>query len=738
MFRGLILLALSVFAAWCQSGGTVRGTVRLESNGAPLHRASVLLVELKRTAETNEDGSFEFQNVLPGRYSVLAHLHPFSDTRKSIEVKAGDTATVDFSMRIAVVHEEITVTATGQEQSTLESFQTVQSLGNLELLPRASASLGESLDGLTGVAKRSGGPGSSRPVIRGFDGDRVLVMQDGLPTGTLSSQSGDHGEPFDVSSVERVEIVRGPATLLWGTNALGGVVNVISNQVPSDLKAKQGVRGFLSATGGSANALGGGSGGFDVSDGEWMLSMLGGGIRTGDYQTPIGKVENSESETRYISGALGRYTNKSFFNLNYGVWDGRYGIPLLEEPEKSTGKSAFPGPRRGGGDDESPVDLAFRRHNFRVTAGAKDINSVLDRFTMQLNYSNWNHTEFEGDEVGTVFRNKILTYRGVVDQKRTGILSGSFGFSGFHRDFKAVGAEALAPFTTQRNFAVFGLEELHFERFKLQFGGRVESNQFRPVEGRNRNFTGFSGSAGINTKLWTNGSFTATYSRSYRAPALEELYNLGPHPGNNAFEIGDQDLGREASNGAELSVRHSGGRMRAEANFFYYGLQNYIYLAPTGRIVEGLIEAGYAQNNARYWGFEGKLDTSLSRNLWLNLGFDQVRAELTSPSTPLPRIPPVRGRIGLDWRWKGFSVNPQLQVADRAGRTFATETPTAGYAVFNLNGGYTWAGSHLLHNVSASWFNAGDRLYRNHVSLIKDFAPEIGRGFRVGYTVRFF
>ena len=140
-------------------------------------------------------------------------------------------------------------------------------------------------------------------------------------------------------------------------------------------------------------------------------------------------------------------------------------------------------------------------------------------------------------------------------------------------------------------------------------------------------------------------------------------------------------------------MRHAAARLRGEANFFYYALSNFIYLAPTGRIEDGLIEAEYAQSNARYWGFEGKLDAGLTRNLWLNLGFDQVRAELTKTATPLPRIPPVRGRAGLDWRWKGFSVNPQLVVAARADRTFRTETETAGYAVFNVNGGYAWASS---------------------------------------------
>jgi iron complex outermembrane receptor protein len=266
----------------------------------------------------------------------------------------------------------------------------------------------------------------------------------------------------------------------------------------------------------------------------------------------------------------------------------------------------------------------------------------------------------------------------------------------------------------------------------------------------NRSFTGFSGAAGIHVPLWKGGAFVTNYTHSYRAPSLEELYNNGPHLGSLTFEVGNENLKAERSNGFDLSLRHQAPRVRAEGNFFYYRIGNFVFLAPTGDIEDGLIEAEFLQGRTRYLGGEANLDVGLHRFLWLNLGLDVVRAELreavttlsTGAVTPagasLPRIPPLRGRVGFDLRWNGLSVRPEAVLAQSQERLFLTETRTPGFAVFNLKASYTRAQMHALHVLSFEAFNLGDRLYRNHLSFIKDLAPEIGRGVRFGYTVRFF
>lgn len=716
---GLLLVLFLNAVCFSQSGGIISGTVYLEPSRQPMHNARIILSPLGRSADSDENGRFEFRDVPPGSYQVIARSPGLADDRKAIRLAAGASQTVEFALRIAPVHESITVTATGREEATLDVMQPVTALQQTDLLPRSAASLGEVLEIVPGIAKRSFGPGTARPVIRGFDADRVLILEDGIRTGTLSSQSGDHGEPIDTNSLERLEVVRGPGTLLYGSNAIGGVVNAISRH-DIHKHPDPGVRGFLTGVGGSNNDLGGGSAGFEIGVKQWQFWASGGGQRTGDYQTPVGAVANSQSRLAQTNGGLGHYGEKGFLSFNYAFTDSRYGIPFDSNEE-----------------DPEVAELLLRRHTYRISGGLKDAG-FLDGIQLRLNYSDYDHQEIVGGEPETLFFNNQFVYRTVFDQKKRGRLGGSFGFWGMHRDYKIEGEESLAPPTTQNAFAAFALESLDFETTRLQFGGRVERNQYNPTGLRERSFTGFSGAVGLSQRLWQDGAFVMNYSHSYRAPAIEELYNNGPHPGNLAFEVGNPELKAERNNGLDISVRHQSSRVRGDLNFFYYHVGDFVYLAPTGNIEDGLREAEYLQEDSRFIGSEAKLDLGLHPNFWINLGADTVNARLKVSKAFLPRIPPLRGRAGFDARYKGLSLRPELVMAYAQNKTFPTETGTAGYTVMNLAGSYTIARPHYLHVFSASLFNAGDRLYRNHLSFIKEFAPELGRGVRFGYTIQFF
>ncbi|MBX5480193.1 MAG: TonB-dependent receptor plug domain-containing protein, partial [Pyrinomonas methylaliphatogenes] len=258
----LIVVLSGTPRAFAQGTGGLRGTVVLDQSGEPLHNANVSIVQLRRATNTDEDGKYEFQQIPPGTYRVIVHAAGFPDAVETVTIRAGETATLDFRLKLAPIREEVTVTATGQEQLALEAYQSVTAVNSIDLVQRSHTSLGEALENEPGIAKRSFGPGSARPVIRGFDGDRVLVLQDGLGVGSLGSQSGDHGEPIDVLSVDRIEVVRGPATLLYGSNAIGGVVNAISGRFDNPDRPQSGLRGYLTGSAGTANALGGGGGGF--------------------------------------------------------------------------------------------------------------------------------------------------------------------------------------------------------------------------------------------------------------------------------------------------------------------------------------------------------------------------------------------------------------------------------------------------------------------------------------------
>jgi iron complex outermembrane receptor protein len=707
-------------------GATLRGKVTLGENGTAVHNVTVTILQLRRTVETDDNGVYEFQNVPAGVYDVSAHLDRVPDVVQSVKLGAGATETLDFQLRLTGVKEQITVTASGNDESSFNSIQSVTSLGSIELAQKNTASLGEALDHQLGVAKRSFGPGNSRPVVRGFDGDRVLVLQDGERIGSLGAQSGDHGEPLDVLTLEKLEVVKGPATLLYGSNAIGGVVNAISGHE----SAHKGIHGYLTGVLGSNRQQYGGSGGIEFGTQHWLFWGNGGGQRSDDYKA--GKdtlVANSFTRSANGAGGLGYYADKAFFSANYAYNKNRYGIPYDSAEE-----------------NPEIVFLNPRKNTVKFNGGFRDADSFINSGKFTFQFSDYKHDEVNADTglINTGFKNKTLVYDGMFDERRVGRYSGTFGFWGLHRDYQSTGEEAIAPPTKQNSFAAFALQKLDFERLQLQFSGRVERTAYNPgtlndASFTERSFTGFSGAAGARFQTWKGGAFVANYSHNYRAPALEELYNNGPHPGNLTFEIGNQNLQRESGDGIEFGIRHSSNRIRGEFNVFSYRIKDYVYLAPTGEVdAEGLIVANYEQAKSRFTGTEAQFDFGLHSNLWLLTGLDYVNAKLVDADTPLPRIPPLRGRLGLEFRYKGLTVTPEAVMAKDQNRIFTTETRTPGYTTFNVNSSYTFTTQHIAHVFSVNGFNLGDRLYFNHLSFIKNIAPEIGRGVRLTYTLRFF
>lgn len=721
LFVSLLLASPAI----AQSGATLRGVATLGDSGKPIHNVLITVLQLKRTVSTDDEGQYEFTGLPPGRYDVLAHLDRVPDIVRTVELTAGKTETLDFEVQLSNLTEQVTVTATGTEQALSSSIQAVEVIGSVDLAKKSPVSLGESLDGELGVAKRSFGPGTARPVIRGFDGDRVLVLQDGNRAGGLGFQSGDHAEPVNVLTVERVEVVKGPATLLYGSNAIGGVVNAVSGHD----SAHKGINGYLTALGSTNSKQAGGSGGFEAGTDKWLFWANGGGQRSSDYTTPLGTVRNSFSREANLAVGVGYYVPEAFISFNYDFNKRRYGIPV--------NPNAI---------DPEVVNLNPRRHSFEARGGFRESASFVQAGTFSVQYNNYAHSETDAvtNEVGTSFKNNSIIFQSIFDQKKFGKWSGRFGSFGSHRDFSATGDEALAPPTKHNSLAFFALQNLDFEHAAFQFGARVEHNAYHPEETlrrgilSDRSFTGFSGAAGLRIPTWTGGSVVANYSHSYRAPSLEELYNNGPHAGNQAFEIGDPGLKREVGNGLDFGVRHSSKRLRFELNGFYYRINDFIFLAPTGAVLDDLQVAEYRQGKTRYTGAEARFDAALHSAVWLNAGLDYVKADLVETGTPLPRIPPLRGRVGLEIRYKGLLLNPEVVMTKDQDQIFTNETRTPGYAVFGLSGSYLIAQGHTAHIISFNGFNLGDRLYRNHLSFIKDFAPEMGRGLRVTYTMRFF
>ncbi|MEZ5307759.1 MAG: TonB-dependent receptor [Pyrinomonadaceae bacterium] len=765
----ILLLAIPAFA----QSGSISGKITNVADGALVPGVSVTIVKLKISTETNDVGEYSFEGVPAGTYTLVTHLEGFADKAQRVTVSDG-AQTVDFALSLAAISAEVTITATGEEQSVYETFSTVSSVGISGINQQASTSLGEVLDNEAGVSKRSfGGGGSSRPSIRSFEGDRVLILTDGVRNGSIGSASGDHGEPISPFNLERIEVIKGPATLLYGSNAIGGVVNTVSDD---ENEAHPGLRGYFTGFTGSVNKQLGGAGGVEYGIGKYIFKADGNSANEGDIKTPFGRIDNSASRSYGGSFGVGYFGEKSFVRGNFTVDRRRYGIPYAALFESGEILSIA----NGGIDCEAPeamcqydieaiktafqnvlpsvpdenVDIKMRRNNYRVRFGFHDFDGIFDRGNFSIDFTDYNHKEIEvagaTEDVATTFDNDVFSFRGMLSQKKSGVFSGQLGAEGFRRSYLTQGAEQLIDGRVRQDmFGIFGLQQIEFKRVALQLGARLESNRYNPVNPvyTDLNFAGISAAAGIRFEAWKGGSIVASFASSYRAPGMEELYNFGPHIGTVTFEIGNELLERERSNGIEFSVRHQTEKVRVNASFFLDSISNFIYLAPLDEDGDGQIDvddnlpvAFYNQENARFYGFDGSIEADFNKNLGAFFVGDIVRAKITSSDTPLPRISPARGRFGISYRSGGFSLRPEIAITAKKGPgdIFPLETTTDGYTLFNVNGAYAFNSKGASHIFTFGVLNIGDKVYRTHTNFIKDLTPEAGRGVKFSYTVRFF
>jgi len=728
-------------------GADVRG--RVTYNGKPVRSAQVNILPSGLHAITDANGNYSFSNVQPGFYEVVARLRKMIGESGKIKVVDDEDTVADLQLMLSSSPIFVTVTAPGREVMAFDAFQSVSVVESLELRQRSAFGLGDVMDGEAGIHKRSFGPGSSRPVVRGFDGDRVLVLSNGLPTGTLSSQSGEHAEPIDAVNLDRVEVVKGPATLLYGSNAIGGVVNMVSEHQSLSDNSQPGFHGQLTAIGGTNNHQAALHGNAEYGYKNWLF--WGGGSRqnTGDYNSPEGRVENSKTNMTSGNFGLGWCGDRKFFSIAYSLNKGRLGVPFAGDFHHHEDEDDHDHEE----EEKVYVDETFTHQDIRFNAGAR-LNSFFEEIRLSANFSRWVHHELEREldyeETATSFDNKLFNLRMTFAQRPYKMLTGILGFQVFHRDYVAEGEEALSPPTTGNGAALFTLQEINLKSARLQVGARMDYTRYNPNpddellsslnnldELRSRRFTGFSGSVGIHLPLWESAAFVANFTHSHRAPALDELYNNGPHIGNLAFEIGDANLKSERADGVDLSLRHRAKRVNAEANFYYYSIHDFVYMHPTGETEHGLNVVMYSQGDARFLGGEALLGVELCPDLWVNASLDKVNAELTTTETPLPRIPPMRGRLGIDARWRGFTFKPEIVLMSPQDKIYPTETRTEGYVTANINASYTLDATRTLHVFSVNASNVGNRLYRNHLSFIKDIAPEPGRNVRLSYSLRF-
>jgi iron complex outermembrane recepter protein len=719
--QALLCLAVAVALSSAAWAGTVEIKVA-DGDGKALPGAAVVLIPSGRESVTDAAGTARFENVPPGTYDASVRLSGFAPSR--LDLTVADTLVAVAITLASQPHFSESVTVSPNARDVFESYQPTTVLGGEDLQQRLGNTLGATLANEPGVNVRSFGSGNARPVVRGLDNDRVLILENGARTGDLSSQSADHGVTLDPATAGQIEVVRGPATLLYGSSAIGGVVNMVSDEIAT--RPLNGVHGAFTGQGATADGNGGAAGNISGGNGRVAFRINGAAQRSGDYHTPDGPIPNTQSNSKSAGASFSLTRDDGFLGASYQFVDTRYGVPFVEE---------------GG------TTLHPRRHRLDLRMERRNLRSFISGVKFQGGYRDYEHDEIEASgEVVTTFTNKVTEGNLYLNHGPTGALTGTFGVRGEHRDYSTVGEEVLAPPTVQNTASGFLYEELKFRHVSFQAGGRVDHATFDPdgvaVERGDlpkRTFTNVSGSMGVLVFLRDDLTLALNLARAARNPSLEELYNLGPHVGNFAFEIGDPTLPTEVAHGADLSLRYHAARFVGEGTVFLNRIDNYIFPFQTGERDEeaGLPVVTFRSEDSRFRGLEAHVDAALIRDVWFVVGGDAVRAELRRDGTPLPRIPPRRLWVGLRYDHRPFHVEGEIKNVGKQDRVYGAETPTDGYTVLNFHGSYQLTTGRAVHIVTVRLDNASDELYRNHLSYIKDLAPEMGRSLKALYTVRF-
>ena len=718
-----ITLALMARPALAQNS-TVSGTLTNALSGDTVANALVTLQSgtTTRQVRSGPDGRYSFSNVAAGSYDLVVRIDGFLPARSSVTVN-GPAATSDIQLNPELHFTEVTSVSPDSKDSFV-SFQSTEALGGQELTQELQPTLGATLENQAGIALRSFGPGPARPVIRGMDGDRVLIAENGLRMGDLSSQSGDHGVNVNPASAQRIEVVRGPATLLYGANAIGGLVNVVTNEIPTAPVTK--ATGLLTLDASSGAPGGGAAGNVTVGTGKFAVNVAAAGRRQNDFKSPEETIPNSFNRAGMAQVGAAYTADTGFLGASFGYDKTHYGIPFVEE---------------------GVTNLNPRRKNFTVRGEKRGMGGLFDSFRGSLGVRRYRHDELDGEEVATSFRNdtselELLAHHGAARKLR-----GAIGGSVLTREFEASGEEALSPVVDQKGFAAYLYEEVTASSLvQLQFGGRVDRATFKPAEDEpNTDFTNFSGSFGLVVTPTEATSLAFSIARASRNPALEELYFHGPHPGNNAVENGNTDLNSEHALGLDASLRWRNPVASGEVTFFVSKINDFIFRRFTGEVEDDLAVTEFDQADARMAGMESHLDVRVGPVVWLEGGLDYVRGDLTSLDLPMPRVPPLRGLAGLHIRRNAFEAGIDTTFTAKQDRVYALgfggttlgETPTDGYNLAKVFASYTFGSGTAANTITARLDNATNALYHNHLNYLKDLAPEMGRNFAVVFSTRF-
>ena len=664
-------------------------------------------------------------------------------TRAQAPAAPGEDAHADEPAHEGHTHDpgldEIVVTFSGHERRRFDVIQGSSVLDEDALATARGASLGDTLAGEPGVRSTGFAPGASRPTIRGLDGPRVRVLQNGVGVADASATSPDHQVAADPLLAERIEVLRGAGTLRYGSTAVGGVVNVIDGRIP-ERRPEAPLEGALALGYGSNADDRGGAVALRSATGPFVWHGEAFGRRTHDLEVkgrPLSAAARATAEPGDLQlGADGRVRGTAvashggtlggswvgesgFAGLSYSRLESVYGLPVPEE-------------------EEIRVDL--KQNRLDLGAGFEGALGPFEGLELSAVYGDYEHAELEGDEVGTVFLNRSFEARLEAAQRATGALDGSVGVQWRSADRDAVGTEAFLPAHESTSWGVFAVEELHLEPVTLEAGLRLERTEHDPEGGlRRRSFGTWSASLGASWAIDADSMLGISLARSERPPTAEELYSDGPHLATGGFERGDAGLEPETAWSVELTAKRRQGAVTGALNLFATRFEDYITPLATGAVVDGLEERVYRQEDATFHGLELELEWAALERGWgrfvLDLGFDLVLGRARSGGE-LPRIPPTRLALGAALELDRLDLRVEAARTGAQARLAPGERRTGHHLVIDLDATLRPFDDHDL-SVFLQVRNATDQRGRNHVSFLKERLPIAGRDVRLGLRWRF-
>jgi len=645
--------------------------------------------------------------------------------------------------------EEVRVVGAPLDRSPNEVAQPIGVLAGETLRRRLGNTLGETLAGELGVSSTYFGPGASRPVIRGLAGARVKVLEDGIDALDVASISVDHAVGVDPLAAQQVEIFRGPTTLLYGSGAVGGVVNTVTNRIPAG--AEEGLDAFVELRGDTASRARSGAVRLDGAADALAWHFDGSRRTAGDYEVPRGArlgdhdgedgtagiVPNSDFATTSAAAGAAWIGERSSFGVAVSRLESGYGVPGHVHAEHA---------EDGDGDAHSDdVHARIELEQTRIDLRADHVGfRRFPEIELGLGVSDYAHVELEGGAPGTRVANDAYEGRVEVLHAPLGAWRGAFGAQLGERDVAAIGEEAFMPPTTTRSAGVFLLEYRDFAAWQLSLGVRVERVR-HDAEGVGSTYgaSAASWSAALIRRFAGDVSVSLNAARSERVPAAEELYSNGPHLASRTFEIGSPTLGVETSEHVDIGIRRTEGRVTWALTAFRTDYDGFIHLAPTGAddADSGLPIYVHLQRDARLEGLEAELVARVadvaSGELDVRLFGDAVRAKLAD-GEPLPRIPPRRVGLRVQYHDARLVAGVEAVRYDDQRRTAPFETPTDGYTLLGFDVAWTLR-THADRSIDLflDGSNLLDEEARRHASIAKDFAPLPGRNVAVGVRVSF-